>query len=65
MLEDNTSMCKNFEWSIMGRSFFTDVVLVSLGNWEMVLGVQCLASLGPILWDFEKLKWSSSMEDRR
>jgi len=49
-------MCKKFEWLIMGRSFSTDVMLVSLGNWEMVLGVQQLASLGPILWDFEKLK---------
>jgi len=31
-------------------------MLVSLGNWEMVLGVQWLACLGPSLWDFEKLK---------
>jgi len=57
-----TSMCKNFVWSIMGRSFSTDVMLVSLGNWEMVLGVHWLASLGSILWDFAKLRMEFKYE---
>jgi len=60
-----TAMCKNFAWSIMGRTFFTDVMLVSLGNWEMVLGVHWLSSLGPILWDFAKLRMEFQYEGQR
>ena len=40
----------------MGNTFSTNVMLVSLGSCEMVLGVQWLASLDHILWDFEKLR---------
>jgi len=48
------AMCKGFSWNLLGESFTTDAMLVSLGNCEMVLGVQWLAGLGPIIWDFEK-----------
>jgi len=30
-------------------------MIVPLGSSEMILGVQWLSTLGPILWDFEKL----------
>ena len=33
-----TSMCKGFEWSLMGGVFSSDVMLVPLGSCEMVLG---------------------------
>jgi len=49
-------MCKNFERITMGKTFATYVMLVSLGNCEMVLGIQWFASLGPTLWDFDKLR---------
>jgi len=55
-------MCKNFEWSIIGKTFSIDAMLVPLGSCEMVLGVQWLASLGPILWDFEKLRMKFKYE---
>jgi len=51
-----SSMYKDFEWSIMGRKFSTDVMLITLGSYEMILGVQWLARLGPIFWDFGKLR---------
>jgi len=54
-------MCKDFTWTLLGETFTTDVMLVTLGNYDMVLGIQWLASLGPILRDFEKLR----MEFRR
>jgi len=57
-----SSMSKNFEWTIMGRTFSTNVMLVSLGSCGMVLGVQWLASLGPILWDFDKLRMKFKYE---
>ena len=58
-------MCKDFSWSLLGETFTTDVMLVTLGNYDMVLGIQWLASLGPILWDFEKLRMEFKKDGRR
>jgi len=60
-----TAMCRNFAWSLLGETFTTDIMLVTLGNCEMVLEIQWLASLGPILWDFEKLKMEFKKEGKR
>ena len=49
----------------MGEQFSADVVLVSLGSCEMVLGIQWLSTLGPILWDFEQLRMEFKYEGRR
>ncbi|GJW21473.1 retrotransposable element Tf2 [Tanacetum coccineum] len=49
------SMCKNFSWMINGEKFSTDVMLLPLGGCEMVLGVQWLAALGDIIWNFTSL----------
>ncbi|XP_056690258.1 uncharacterized protein [Spinacia oleracea] len=38
-----------------GKSFTADMMLISLGGCDMVLGVQWLATLGPICWDFKAL----------
>ncbi|XP_074313633.1 uncharacterized protein LOC141648817 [Silene latifolia] len=51
-----TKMCKKFTWKLHDVEFFTDVMIVPLGGCEMVLGVQWLASLGPVSWDFDKLR---------
>jgi len=59
------AMCKDFSWSLLGETFTTDVMLVTLGNYDMVLGIQWLASLGPILWDFEKLRMEFKKDGRR
>jgi len=40
-------------------------MLVPLENCEMVLGIQWLASLRPILWDFEKLRMEFKKGGRR
>ena len=60
-----TSMYKGFEWSLMGGVFSSYVMLVPLGSCEMVLGVQWLASLGPILCDFEKLRMEFKYKGER
>jgi len=60
-----SSMCKNFGLTLMGKSFSADVILVSLGSCEMVLGVQWLSGLEPILWDFEKLRMGFTYEGKR
>jgi hypothetical protein len=43
--------CRNMTMSIEGEAFIIDCYGLSLGAYDMVLGVQWLESLGPILWD--------------
>ncbi|XP_056690204.1 uncharacterized protein [Spinacia oleracea] len=38
-----------------GKTFTADMMLIVLGGCDMVLGVQWLATLGPICWDFKAL----------
>jgi len=33
------AMCEDFSWSLLGETFTTDVMLVTLGNYDMVLGI--------------------------
>jgi len=58
-------MCKKFEWTITGKTFSTDVMLLSLGSCEMALEIQSLASLGSILWDFDKLRMEFKYEGQK
>ena len=59
------SMCRTFAWSLLGETFVADVMLIPLGNCEMVLGIQWLAGLGPILWDLKKLRMEFKKGNRR
>lgn len=49
------SVCKGFKWSMQGIEFTSDVLLISLGSCDMVLGVQWLSMLVTVSWDFKKL----------
>jgi hypothetical protein len=40
--------------TINGEPFTLDYYGLALGSYDMILGVQCLESLGPIIWDFTK-----------
>lgn len=46
---------RQFKWSMHGQPFATDVFLIALENYHMVLGVQWLITLGNILWNFKDL----------
>lgn len=48
-------MCKGFKWQLQQATFTTDMIILPLGCYDVILGVQWLKSLGPILCDFEKL----------
>jgi hypothetical protein len=67
----SSGCCRNLKISIADEDFIIDCYGLALGSYEMVLGVQWLASLGPILWDFGKqsmsfvrngraIRWSAS-----
>lgn len=49
------SMCKGLKWVLRDTIFTTDVLLLPLGNCDMVLSIQWLETLGMIQWDFKHL----------
>ena len=49
------AICRGLTWTLQGSKFTTDVLLLPLGNCDMVLGVQWLETLGEIKWDFKHL----------
>ncbi|GKC48035.1 retrotransposable element Tf2 [Tanacetum coccineum] len=52
----STSVCKKFTWQLHGEIFETNAMLIPLGGCKMVLGVQWLAALGNIQWNFSELR---------
>ena len=59
------TMCKGFTWTLLGTEYKTDAYIVSLGSCDIVLGVQWLATLGSILWNFEDLTMEFFIKGRR
>lgn len=47
------------------EQFAIDFYVISLGGYDVVLGTQWLATLGPILWDFGKRSMSFWRKDHR
>ncbi|MFS7916261.1 putative aspartic peptidase domain superfamily, DNA/RNA polymerase superfamily [Helianthus anomalus] len=47
-----TNYCPNFQWYMQNLWFTTDVLVIPLDNYDMVLGVQWLLTLGSIIWNF-------------
>jgi hypothetical protein len=52
-------------FSIEGTHFSTNFFALPLAGYDVVLGTQWLASLGPILWDFGALTMSFWHHDRQ
>lgn len=48
-------VCKELKWKMNGEAFNADMMVLDLGTYDVVLGVQWLATLGDILWNFMKL----------
>ena len=59
------AMCKAFSFTLLEVEYTTDVYIVPLGCCDMVLGVQWLATLGLILWNFEDLTMEFSVGEKR
>lgn len=52
-------------FTIDGEPFWDDVYVLPLGGYDMVLGTEWLATLGPILWDFGHQTMSLWRSNRR
>ncbi|XP_076928786.1 uncharacterized protein LOC143592869 [Bidens hawaiensis] len=50
-----TKVCENVQWMMQGKWFKTNVLLIPLTNYDMVLGIQWLQSLDDITWNFKDL----------
>jgi hypothetical protein len=48
----SSGSCSDLKINITGEPFIIACYGLSLGSYEMILGVQWLESLGPVLWDF-------------
>ncbi|GKV33977.1 hypothetical protein SLEP1_g42408 [Rubroshorea leprosula] len=46
--------CKSFEWKVQNLVFSTEVLLLPLSEYDLILGIQWLEPLGKVLWDFSK-----------
>ena len=47
---------KGFKWLMQGHLFIADMLSLTLGNYDLVLGIQLLVELGDILWNFKELQ---------
>ncbi|GJU56063.1 reverse transcriptase [Tanacetum coccineum] len=60
-----TSECKQFQWQFGSTMFSLDVMLLPLGGCDMVLGIQWLATLGDIRFNFHDLRMDFKYNGRR
>lgn len=58
-------VCKGFKWLLQQVVFTADVIVLPLGCSDLILGIQWLKSLGPILWDFDKLQMEFTTQGRK
>jgi len=51
-------------WQMHGIDFVSDMLLIPLGECDLVLGIQWLAILGTIKWNFKNLKMEFHLKGR-
>ena len=60
-----TSVTNNFSWTLQETTFSLDMLLISLGCCDLVLGIEWQVKLGNITWNFDKLTMKFHMQGRR
>ncbi|KAI3458858.1 hypothetical protein Pfo_015521 [Paulownia fortunei] len=48
----STFVCKDFTWRMQGVYFSINMMIIPLGDYDMVLGIQWLVTQGDISWNF-------------
>ncbi|KAJ0547862.1 putative nucleotidyltransferase, Ribonuclease H [Helianthus annuus] len=61
----STQVCKAFQWNMQGNWFTTEVLLLPLDSYDMILGVQWLLPLNDILWNFKKMTMQFVLDGKR
>ncbi|XP_062183583.1 uncharacterized protein LOC133887650 [Phragmites australis] len=60
-----SGICKATTMKIGDEEFCIRLYVLALKGYELVLGIQWLRTLGPVLWDFERLSMSFWRDDHR
>ncbi|WVZ23582.1 hypothetical protein V8G54_002126 [Vigna mungo] len=60
-----TATAKQFPWLMHNREFISDMLLIPLGCYDVVLGIEWLVTLGDITWNFEKLTMQFFVQGKR
>ncbi|GKA68738.1 hypothetical protein Tco_0768655 [Tanacetum coccineum] len=63
--EANNIVSKKLTWKLEGETLKADVMLIPLGGYEMGLGMQWLATLGDIVYNFLKLIMEFMYQERK
>lgn len=50
----SSGCCGKIQWTVQGQTLVADFHLLPLREYDIVLGIQWLRTLGPIVWDFSK-----------
>lgn len=61
----STATYRNFSWEMQGTIFQANMRVLQLKGRDMVLGIQWLATLGSVRWDFKNLSMEFTLNDRR
>ncbi|KAJ1397521.1 hypothetical protein SESBI_31769 [Sesbania bispinosa] len=56
---------RNFTWRLQNTIFTSDIMLIPLGGYDLVLGIEWLVTLGDIVWNFEKLHMEFKINGKR
>ena len=60
-----TQRCPDFQWSMQGHWFTTEVLLLELESYDMILGVQWLLPLNDILWNFQRMTMKFEVDGKQ
>ncbi|KAF7138246.1 hypothetical protein RHSIM_Rhsim07G0137500 [Rhododendron simsii] len=60
----STTVCKGFHWEMQWTRFQADKRVLHLKGCDMVLGIQWLATLGPVKWDFKNLNMDFTLNGK-
>ncbi|XP_076890181.1 uncharacterized protein LOC143541176 [Bidens hawaiensis] len=61
----STEACHDFQWNMQGNWFKTDVLLLPLESYDMILGVQWLLPLHDILWNFQRMTMKFAIKGKQ
>ena len=61
----SSAACKGFKWEMEEVVFQTDMRVLELKVYDMVLGIQWSATPGPVKWDFKNLNMDFTLNNRR
>ena len=60
-----SSMVKKFNWQLRQSTFNSNVMLLPLGGYDLVLGIEWLVTLGNIIFNFVRLVMEFSLKGKR